>query len=128
MLPGFAGANIHDDQLRHFIESGVRRSGELHETQNVQRVEFAREHIQVKLRMAVLPHEMSGVDERNLILVSSCKHDQIDRLVATIDKVDPIAREASNIRLGDEITVCQVVEYLGIHDRVAGQQIVIRRR
>ena len=108
--------DVERDQLSHLVESAIRGVGKLDESQDVQVVHFAVEHVQVKLRVPGVPLEQLLVHESDLVVIAGREEDQFNLFLRTVREDDRVTPELRDVRLASDVAVAEVM-----HDRVVHQ-------
>ena len=120
VLAGAVGVRVHHDQLGHVVEPLVGGVG--HEPEHVQAVQGPMRDVQVQVRPPVRPVEQRRVDVGHQVVVAGREQDQVDLLLAAVGEDDRVLAQFADVRLGHQVAVREVVQHLGVHDRVRLKQ------
>ena len=84
------------------------------------------EHGEIALRAVAGPLEAIPLQEAEGLVVAGRQQDQVDFRRTAVGEDDLAALERPNVRLGRQLAAAQVVEHLGVQDRVGFEDPVVR--
>ncbi len=123
---GTRGGEVDRDELGHFVEAVIRRVGKLDEPKYIEIVDRSVEDIQVQLRASTVPFEERFVNKRDLGVVPRGENDGVDRFLRSVRKYSSAAGEPCHVGFGNGLAMSEVVQCLGIENRVRCESVVVR--